>query len=308
MKNIFLKTFIALLSIFSVTFASDECPMISTSQVGEFFNSNTVKFLTADSSGTCSWYVNDKSDAFHTNVIKQPSAKQASELFKTYEKTTFDKFTDYISRPNIADKAFIGMRKGIFTLPSGEKINEWHINLVVLSGDTIYTFFYDVHDQSYDNADTVAAVEKIGRIALSSSTKPKQSFSECAWFLPKELDKLLGKKGQVIQSLGDERCIAYATPGDGSLTAMGDSMGETRTFNLMKDMNKETCKVKDLPQFGKTAFAYYDCPAPATGAMSVEFLKNKHHMTVSYKPNGHRSTLKDLDAMQPLLEYIFKKL
>ncbi|XOB63269.1 hypothetical protein ACMC56_05530 [Campylobacterota bacterium DY0563] len=76
----------------------------------------------------------------------------------------------------------------------------------------------------------------------------------------------------------------------------------------MKAENKKICKVKDLAQFSKTAFAYYDCPASATGAMGVELFKDGNHMSITYKPNGRRSNLKDLDAMQTLLEDVFKKL
>jgi len=307
MRNLLLKTTLILLISFNVSFAAEKCPVVSTSKVAEIFKSNSVNIVSADSSGTCFWHVTDKGDSLMTNVIKQPSVKQAVELFKTHEKTIFTKFTDHISRPKIGDKAFIGMKKEIETLPSGEKVNQIHINLVVLKDDTIYTFFYDVNEKSNINKNTVLSVEKIGHASLSNDNNIKQSFAKCGWFLPEELDQLLGKKGQVIQSLGDERCIVYTKPGSAILTAMGDTM-EKSTFNLMKNINKETCKVQELPQFNNTAYAYYDCPAPAKGVINVELLKSGHHMAVTYQPDGRRANIKDIDRMENLLKYITKKL
>lgn len=286
---------------------TDMCPSIKTSKVGEIFKSDNVNIISADSSGTCFWHLNNQGDSLMTNVIKHPSVKQASELFKTYERTIFPKFTNHISYPQIGDKAFLGMKKDIVTLPSGEKVKEVHINLIVLEKDTIYTFSYDLADNSNINTRTIERLKKIGHISLSNSTKIKQGFGKCSWFLAGELDKLMGKKGQIVQSLGEERCIVYTKPGDAVLTAMGDSM-EKSTFTLMKSIYKETCKVQELPQVGKSVYAYYDCPAPSNGVMNLELLKNGHHMAVTYQPNGRRTNIKDIDDMETLLKHIVKKL
>lgn len=160
----------------------------------------------------------------------------------------------------------------------------------------------------YSVALTSDQTEKIFKSSsVSTLSKTKHGLSKCRWFLSEELDKLLGKNGQTVQNIGEMNCIAYTKPGNAILTTMGSFMKKS-TFSLMKNINKEKCKIQELPHIAKNVYAYYDCPAPANIVMNVDILKNGHQMTVTYQPNGRISNIKDIDYMETLLKHIIKTL
>lgn len=286
------------LSFSGVQAAQTQCPLVKSKELSSAFSSSEIKLIQAHASGTCMWFVTS-ADTLMVNTIKRPNVKEAVTIYENYEKTTFAHLTRYVTHPKIGDKAFIGA--------SAKDAFPASVSMLILKGDTVFTLTYNA-EPSTDLKTIVAAMTRIGTIVTNNSKLADQSFGKCAWAPSAEVEKLLGSKGLTIHRLGDDQCILYVQPGDGTITIMGDTSVDAGAFSYLASDNKENCKTQPLSYLNTSAYAYYDCKEPGNYTMNVEMLKNNNHMTVYYKPNNRPSTVKDLEAMKPLLQHIYKSL
>jgi hypothetical protein len=295
------KSFILILTIllnFSFLYADEECPVISTKEIQNAFSADQAILIRSDP-GTCMWDINEV-DTLVLNTLKRPSVKQASLMFKDYKKVTFSNLTRNVSYPEIGDKALIG-----FTPKNTDRAIG---SMAILKKNDMVTLNYYADDQDNLNDALVTSLETIGRLAIIKAKSIDHHLNKCQWILPKEINKLLGKKGQTIQRLGSEQCIAYTQPGDGSLTIMGDHSINANLYSTMRQKNEEGCRVINLAYLDKTAYAYYNCKKPAKHVINVEILKDDHHMSITYKPTNRAAVKKDIKALKPLLKHIYKNL
>jgi hypothetical protein len=287
-----------LLPFSGVQAAQTQCPLVASKELSSAFASSEIKLIQAHASGTCMWFVTS-ADTLMVNTMKRPNVKEAVTIYENYEKTTFAHLTRYVAHPKIGDKAFIGA--------SAKGAPQTSISMLILKGDTVFTLTYNA-EPSTDLKTIVAAMTRIGTIVTNNSKLADQSFGKCAWAPTAEVEKLLGNKGVTIHKLGDDQCIIYMQPGDGVITIMGDRSVDATAFSYLARANKENCKTQSLSYLNKNAYSYYDCKEPGNYTMNVEMLQNNRHMTVYYKPNNRRASVKDLEAMKPLLQHIHKSL
>ncbi len=281
------------------TFAAEmTCPLISKQELAKAMGTDTLKLAGAHAAGTCTWFV-DEVNNLTVHTIKRPNTKEAAELFDAYVTQAFAGYTDGVSHPKVGDKAFLGA-----SVPDAPMKG---VGMMILKADMVLSVTYYMNG-SGTSKEALEGIKNVGSVAFSHLSKADQAFGACRWTPTAEIDKLLGKKGVIIHRLGDDQCIVYVQPGDGTLMVMGDDMVSESTLGNMFESTKSRCKTQMVPYLGANAFAYYECEAPANPVMVVEMVGNGRHMSVTYQPNNRAATPKDIEAMKPLLQHIHKSL
>jgi hypothetical protein len=291
---IFMFLFVA---FYSSTQASETCSLVSTEEVSAAFAPKTVEFLHADPSGMCSWMV-ESSGSFSVQVLVQPSVDDAKTLYDTFASSHKEQYAKKIEHKAIGQVSSLRM--------SGPDAPNYTAALLILNKDRVVNISYYPRSQADLNEHTAGALQKIGLFASGNANKADQQYGQCEWFPESQLDNLLGKKNRKVQRLGPNHCIAYAQPGNASLSVMTDKNSTSFSFANEKEGLIKACQTVALPEYGNETYAFYDCENPGNQVMSVEFFEHGVHLKLGYGPAGRASTPDDLEKMKPLIKHVYK--
>ncbi len=279
--------------------ASDDCPIVSTQDVTEAFDNATVMLFHADPSGMCSFGLQE-GGTLSVQVVSQPTAQLAGELYKTFKKTDLERLPHTVDHEAIGDKSHLGIS------PDGAESPE--VTFTALNKDQVIALhYYPRREDEVINDQTVSALLELGKRATSQSNQADQQFGACEWLPEVELDRFLGQQ-RTVQRLGPNHCLAYAQPGNKTLMAMSDRKTSKVAYANMREGHEAECTTVSLPQFGTQTYAYYDCSNPGNQVMSVDFHVNGVHMMLTYEPGEAPATADDLKAMDSLIEHVYKEL
>jgi hypothetical protein len=291
--------FLIFIALSSQAIAGNECTIVSSEAVANAFAPKTINFAQADPSGTCSWMI-DGSGPLSVQVLVQPSADDAKLLYDVFVNSDKELYVNPVEHEKIAEDSSLRL--------SDANADTTAAALLVLSNDKVVKVTYYPRDASELNKQTAEIVHGLGQLAAGNAGNADQQYGECEWLPEPDLDKLLGNKNRKVQRLGPNHCMAYAQPGNASLTVMTDTNTTSSSFANQKSGITKSCKTVQLPEYGKGTYAYYDCENPGNQVMSVEIYQHGVHLELSYGPAGRASTVQDLEAMKPLIQHVYTKL
>ena len=279
--------------------ASDNCEIVTSEKVASAFSGAEVKLLHSDPSGICSWMLNGP-NSLSVQIHVRPSSEDAKSLFGYFAETDLKRLPRNVEYPKIGESAQFGITPQDSDHPEA--------SLIVWKNDKVMVVKYYPQDEAELGEGIAASLIKLGRLSTDNADKADQQYGQCEWFPENDLVKLLGKENLSVQRLGPNHCLAYAQPGNASLTAMSDQNTKLMTFSNMRESIERSCSTIKLPEYGKNTYAFYDCENPGNRVMSVKFFEKGVHMDVGYKPAGRPATKDDLDAMKTLLTHVYNRL
>lgn len=297
-RHLFAALFAALALHTQAVLAQAECPVITADEVAEAFGAEGATLLAGDVSGMCTWSIED-GGTLNVQTHKRPNAKEAGQMFDSFEKTTTGRLPRTLSRPRIGQRALVTM--------SADAASRAEAAILALDQETLVAiYYYPDPDEEVSAEDMRPTLETVGALVLGRKAQADQTFGQCELLDPRDIERLLGKGKKTIHRLGPLQCIASVQPGSGSLVVMGSRQVGESSLASMAEMAGNGCERVMLPEFGEHAHATYACEAPGDAAMAMHMVRDGLYFSIVYAPSQRKTGAADVQALKPVAQRIYQ--